>query len=680
MSDATSPYQHWRLETDADGIAWLCADRAGSSTNVLSTAVLEELGGVLAGLETKPPAGLVLYSGKDQGFIAGADIDEFPQFQTADQVYELTSQGHELFRRLEALSCTTVVVINGFALGGGLELALACDWRLAFEGWQRTIGLPEVKLGLHPGLGGTVRLVNLVGVREAMPIMLAGKSVTPQQARRMGLVDALVTADDWRATAVRYARRATPVRRPPLLDRLLTTAPLRPVLARTLSANVARQARKDFYPAPFAMVDLWRNHGARGQPAFDAEARSFAELAVSPTSKNLVRVYGLQERLKHSGGDKRDVARHVHVVGAGVMGGDIAAWCALRGLSVTLQDRDMQYIQPALERARKLFDRRLRGPGEAAAAAGRLVADVTGEGAGDAEIIIEAIFEDQDAKQALYRDLEPRMTGQAILATNTSSIPIEDLAPCLRHPERLVGLHFFNPVAKLPLIEVVAGNNTGTTAAAVASAFSRQIGKLPLPCRSLPGFLVNRILGPYMAEAMVLLGEGLTPAEIDQAAVDFGMPMGPIELADSVGLDVALHVARILSPVIGRPVDAELEARVESGRLGQKTGEGFYAYEDRKPVRPRIPANSVEPEVQERLILAYLNEAAACLADGVVTDPDLVDAGAIFGTGFAPFRGGPLHYARSEGVAAIMGRLERLAERHGQRFNPSAGWARVEGS
>ncbi len=679
MSETTSPYRHWRLETDADSIAWLCADRAGSSTNVLSRAVLEELGAVLDGLESAPPAGVVLYSGKAQSFIAGADIDEFPQLRGEEQAYELTSEGHALFWRLETLSCPTVVVMNGYALGGGLELALACDWRLAFEGWQRTIGLPEVKLGLHPGLGGTVRLVNLVGAREAMPIMLAGKSVTPQQARRMGLVDALVTADDWRTMALRYVRRAPPVRRAPLLDRLLTTAPLRPLLARTLRANVARQARRDFYPAPFAMVDLWRAHGARGARAYDAEARSFARLAVGSTSKNLVRVYGLQERLKHAGGDKRDVASHVHVVGAGVMGGDIAAWCALRGLTVTLQDRELQYIQPALDRARKLFERRLRGPGEAAAAAERLVADVTGEGAGDAEIIIEAIFEDRDAKQALYRDLEPRMTGQAILATNTSSIPIEELAPCLRHPERLVGLHFFNPVAKLPLIEVVAGDNTGASAAAVASAFSRQIGKLPLPCRSLPGFLVNRILGPYMAEAMVLLSEGLAPAEIDQAAVDFGMPMGPVELADSVGLDVALHVARILSPVIGRPVDAQLEAKVESGRLGQKSGEGFYAYEDRKPVRPRIPPDTVDPEVQERLILAYLNEAAACLDAGVVADPDLVDAGAIFGTGFAPFRGGPLHYARAEGVATIVQRLERLAQRHGDQFRPSPGWATVSG-
>ena len=680
MSDKALEPENWRLDTDADGIAWLGADRAESSTNVLSTRVLEELGEILAQFERALPKGVVLYSCKSAGFIAGADIDEFPSIQSEQQAYDLTSRGHELLHRLEALACPTVAVLNGFTLGGGLELALACDWRLAHESWRRCIGLPEVKLGLHPGLGGTVRLVRLIGVRDAMPMMLAGKSVTPHQARRMGLVDGLVTSEDWREKATRYVRRAAPVRQMPFVDRVLSLGLVRPWLARTLAANVARQARRDFYPAPFAMVELWREHGARGSAAFDAEARSFASLAVSPTSRNLVRVYGLQEQLKRSGGDKRDVATHVHVVGAGVMGGDIAAWCALRGLSVTLQDREMQYIEPALERARKLFEKRLRGPGEATAAAGRLVADVTGEGADQADIIIEAIFEDREAKQALYQSLEPRMTGQAILATNTSSIPIEELAPCLRHPERLVGLHFFNPVAKLPLIEVVGGTNTGDAAAAFASAFSRQIGKLPLPCRSLPGFLVNRILGPYMAEAMVMLGEGLTAAEIDQAAVDFGMPMGPIELADSVGLDVALHVAQILSPVIGRPVDAELEARVAAGRLGQKSGEGFYAYEDRKPVRPRIPPDSVDPEIQERLILAYMNEAVACLADGVVTDPDLVDAGAIFGTGFAPFRGGPLHYARSQGIGRVVERLARLARKHDERFAPSPGWARLEGS
>ncbi|MGI9331157.1 MAG: 3-hydroxyacyl-CoA dehydrogenase NAD-binding domain-containing protein [Gammaproteobacteria bacterium] len=678
MTTSTTDLQHWRLERDAGQIAWLCLDRAGSGTNILSREVLTELGDVLDELHGEPPAGLVIYSAKESGFIAGADIDEFPGFASEEQVFQLTRQGLDLFQRLEDLPCASVAVINGFALGGGLELALACDWRLVVESWQRSLGLPEVKLGLHPGLGGTVRLVRLVGVRQAMPLMLTGNAVSPEQAKAMGLADALVQAADWRALAADYAKRPGPDRQAPLIDRVLGWRPVRPLLARTLRAQVARQARREFYPAPYAMVDLWRAHGADGTQAYEAEARSFAKLAMGPTSRNLVRVYGLQERLKREAGETRDVARHVHVVGAGVMGGDIAAWCALRGLGVTLQDRDLQFIEPAMERARALFAKRLRGPGEAEAAAQRLVADVSGEGAAEADLVIEAIFEDREAKQALYQSLEPRMKESAVLATNTSSIPIEELAPCLRMPDRLVGLHFFNPVAKLPLIEVVAGDTTGPRAAAVARAFSRQIGKLPLPCRSLPGFLVNRILGPYLAEAMLLLREGVAPAEIDQAAVDFGMPVGPVELADSVGLDVALHVAKILSPILGRPVDPELEARVAAGKLGQKSGEGFYVYEERRPVRPRIPAGTADPDVQERLMLAYLNEAAACLADGVVSDPDLVDAGAIFGTGFAPFRGGPLHYVAQTGVGQIRNRLATLAERHDSRFEPSPGWLQLE--
>jgi 3-hydroxyacyl-CoA dehydrogenase/enoyl-CoA hydratase/3-hydroxybutyryl-CoA epimerase len=359
------------------------------------------------------------------------------------------------------------------------------------------------------------------------------------------------------------------------------------------------------------------------------------------------------------------------------MGGDIAAWCALRGLEVTLQDRELKYIEPALQRAAELFDKKLRGPGEADAAKKRLRADVAGEGVALADVVIEAIFEDREAKQNLYRQLEPKMKPGALLATNTSSIPLQELAPCLQQPARLVGLHFFNPVAKLPLVEVVSAPDTAGNSTATALSFTRQIGKLPLPCRSLPGFLVNRILGPYMAEAMELLREGHAPAVIDQAAVDFGMPMGPVELADSVGLDVARHVAAVLEPVIGRKAAPELLAKVEAGDLGRKTGSGFYSYRDGKPERERVPPDSAPPELRERLILSLLNEAAACLADELVEDADLVDAGAIFGTGFAPFRGGPLNYARNRGVDQVIASLEKLAARHGERFRPSAGWSRL---
>ena len=673
----TDSLQHWRLERDAAGIAWLCLDKAGGSTNVLSREVLAELGILLDDLERDSPKGVVLFSGKDKGFVAGADINEFPDMADEERAYRLTVDGLKLFRRLEDLPCSSVAVINGFALGGGLELALACSWRIALAGHRRIVGLPEVNLGLHPGLGGTVRLVRLIGVREAMPMMLTGRPVAPDKARRLGIVDRVVPEGDWRAAAGELAMAARPRRLAPMLDRVLAWGPLRPLLGRMLRKQVAARARPDQYPAPFAMVDLWQAHGAKGDAAYLAEARSFAALIQTETSRNLVRVYGLQERLKRLGGDKREVAGHVHVVGAGVMGGDIAAWCALRGLDVTLQDRELKYIEPALERAAALFAKKLRGPGEAEAARARLRADVAGDGAALADVVIEAIFEDREAKQNLYRQLEPKMRPGALLATNTSSIPLQELAPCLQQPGRLVGLHFFNPVAKLPLVEIVSAPGTAAESTETALAFTRQIGKLPLPCRSLPGFLVNRILGPYMAEAMELLREGHAPAVIDQAAVDFGMPMGPVELADSVGLDVARHVAAVLEPVIGRSAAPELLAKVEAGQLGRKTDAGFYMYRDGKPVRDRVAPDSAAPELQERLILSLLNEAANCLDDELVADADLVDAGAIFGTGFAPFRGGPLNYARTRGVAEIVAGLERLAAQHGDRFRPSAGWARL---
>lgn len=337
----------------------------------------------------------------------------------------------------------------------------------------------------------------------------------------------------------------------------------------------------------------------------------------------------------------------------------------------------MGYIQPALDRAAKLFEKRLKDPAELAATRDRLRADMAGDGVSNADFVIEAIFEDRDVKQALYRQLEPRMKADAVLATNTSSIPLEDLAPSLQHPQRLIGLHFFNPVAKLPLVEVVSANRSSAETVARGLSFTRRIGKLPLPCRSHPGFLVNRILAPYMAEALEMVREGVPLADIDQAAVDFGMPMGPIELMDSVGIDVALHVAEILAPLAGRKVAPELQELVAAGHLGKKTGQGFYLYSNNKPVRPPAAGEPVDNDMQDRLMLAFINEAVACLADKVVADADLIDAGVIFGTGFAPFRGGPLHYARTMGINAMLKTLDGLAERYGERFKPSAGWTEL---
>ena len=668
--------RHWQLEVDANGIAWLCIDKAVSSTNVLSKEVVLEFAAIISALTEYPPAGLVLYSGKDSGFILGADIHEFPDIATAAEAYELIRQGHEILEAFESLPCTTVAMIDGMALGGGLELALACDFRIAAETDRSTLGLPEVQLGLHPGFGGTVRAVRLLGVSEAMSMMLTGRPVRPARALKTGLVDRVVSAGELRTAAAELARERAQRRPPKLLDRILSLGPVRPILARKIRGTVARRAKREHYPAPYAMISLWEKYAAAGRDAYDAEARSFSELVETSTSRNLVRVYFLQERMKHTASGKpADEAKgRVHVVGAGVMGGDIAAWCALKGYRVTLQDRELRYVEPALERAAKLFEKKVRNPAKLEQTRGALTADVAGEGVADADVIIEAIFEDQDAKQALYRDLEPRMKAGAVLATNTSSIPLEDLAPSLADPSRLIGLHFFNPVAKLPLVEVVRAEGSSEAALDRGLVFARSIDKLPLPCRSYPGFLVNRILAPYMAEALDLVREGVAPVEVDKAATDFGMPMGPIELIDSVGIDVALHVATILSPVVGREVAPELRELVEAGKLGQKTGQGFYTYHERKPVRPHPSMTSVDVDITDRLMLAFVNEAVACLADEVVTDPDLIDGGVIFGTGFAPFRGGPIHYARERGIDAVIADLERLETRFGPRFRPSDGW------
>jgi len=680
VAQVAADARHWRIDIDADDIAWLCIDKQDSSTNVLSRDVLTEFDAIVRALAAAPPAGLVLHSGKDSGFILGADINEFPALESAAAAYELMMQGHQMLARFEALPCTTVAMIDGLALGGGLELALSCDCRVAAEGDSSTLGLPEVQLGLHPGFGGTVRAVRLIGVTQAMSMMLTGKPVRPGKALKLGLVDRVVAAGKLRDAARELAGRPAPQRKRGLLERLLHAAPIRPIIARRIRATVARRARREQYPAPYAIVALWERHGAAADAeAYDAEARSFSELVESSTSRNLVRVYFLQERLKHTATSKPagDVKGHVHVVGAGVMGGDIAAWCALKGYDVTLQDREMRYVQPALDRAAKLFEKKISNLAKLEQTRGRLTADVEGQGVGSADFVIEAIFEDRDAKQSLYRELEPRMKPGAILATNTSSIPLEELAPCLAEPSRLIGLHFFNPVAKLPLVEVVRATMSSADAIDRGLVFTRGIGKLPLPCRSLPGFLVNRILAPYMAEALDLVREGVAPAEVDKAATDFGMPMGPIELIDSVGVDVALHVATILSPVVGRAVAPELEELVAAGRLGQKSGHGFYMYHDRKPVRPPGSMTSIDADITDRLMLAFVNEAVACLADRVVDDPDLIDGGVIFGTGFAPFRGGPIHYARERGIDTVIGKLEDLAARYGPQFQPSSGWAEL---
>ena len=665
---------HWTLAIDADRVAWLTFDKPGASANSLSRTALEELAQRLDQAVAAKPAGMVIVSAKS-GFIAGADVAEFGKVSAPADAVGFIRAAQGLMQRIEDLPFPTVAAINGYCLGGGLELALACRHRVAADDPKVTLGLPEVMLGIHPGFGGTVRSVQVAGVAVAMDMMLTGKNLRPDKALRAGLVDRVVPAAELRTAAKQLALNPRPRRRAPFGQRLLNLPLVRGFVASKIEAQVRRRAREEHYPAPYAIVELWRRHGASVRTGYQAEAESVARLVCTPTSRNLVRVFFLQERLKGLGGKDVPASGHVHVVGAGVMGGDIAAWCAARGFTVTLQDRGPVYVQQALDRARTFFEQRARVPGKAAEQMARMQGDVDGLGVARADVVIEAIYEDQAAKQALYARVEPQLRAGAILATNTSSLMLEPLAQGLTDPARLVGLHFFNPVAQMPLVEVIESSVTAPQARAAALAFTRAIDKLPLPTRSAPGFLVNRVLMPYMTEAMLAAAEGVPLAAIDGAAVRFGMPMGPIELADIVGLDVCLHVGRILAQAFGRAAPEAVVPLVDAGKLGKKTGQGLYQWHGGKAVKPAFPDGYQLPEdLEDRLLLALVNEAMAVLREGVVADADLIDAGVIFGSGFAPFRGGPLRYAQERGVAQVVARLQSLAAKHGPRFTPDPGW------
>jgi len=665
---------NWNVTVDDAGVAWMSLDKIGASANSLSRNVMEELSALIERFQHSPPRALIVTSAKKSGFVAGADIKEFIGIQSPEQAYEMIRQGQQVLDRLAALPCVTVAAINGFALGGGLELALACRYRIVADDASITLGFPEVMLGVHPGLGGTVRAVQLAGPIAAMDLMLTGRSIRPKKALELGLVDRLAPAGSLLEAAKVLALNPPPQSQGSLPGRFLNLAIMRPVLAGQLRSRVAKRAKPEHYPAPYALIDLWQRYGSTGQAAFEAEAHSMAKLLVTQTSRNLVRVFFLQERLKAAGKTSARPAQHVHVIGAGVMGGDIASWCAARGLTVTLQDRELKYVAPAMERARRFFEKRYPEPKRRQEALGRLTADVDGNGVGRADVVVEAIFENVEAKRELYARLEPKMKPDAVLATNTSSIVLEQLSAKLAAPARLVGLHFFNPVSRMPLVEVIRAKDTDSRGVQLAMSFARQIDKLAIVCMSSPGFLVNRILMPYLSEAVRAAEEGIPLTLIDRAAEDFGMPMGPIELADVVGLDVVMSVGKVFFQSGEMAAPPVLTRLYEQKKFGKKTGVGFYTWSDDKPQKPDAAGQQEPANLQDRLLLSLVNEAVAVLREGVVEDSDLVDAGAVFGAGFAPFRGGPIQYARERGFEAVVARLRELQQAYGDRFQPDPGW------
>ena len=661
-------WRHWRLAAGEGGNLELFLAVADRSVNVLHREVLDELEDVLEHLHTEAPPGVILGSDPDRAFAMGADVTEFAKLEGRDQALAALRRGQKLFQDWANLECPTVAAIRGHCLGGGLELALACDYRIAESGAQVQIGLPEVRLGIHPGYGGSVRLPALVGDLKALRMMVTGKAVSGAEALKSGLVDAVVPRRQLHAAAREIIRRRPVPHRPSWRERLPRVPALRGAVTWAYARGMGSAAPKEHFPAPYRLLEHWRDLGKDSDAALEAEAQSMANLLESPQARQMTRIFLLRQELKGqaSGGP---ATSSVHVVGAGVMGGDIAIWCALSGLRVTLQDTEPERIAPVIRRARRMLDRR---PEDTRATLDRLIPDPEGHGAESADLVIEAIPENLKAKQGLYRQLQSRMRSDALLASNTSSLPLEDLAEVLDEPSRLVGIHFFNPVSKMPLVEVVYHDPGQQALIERAAGFVRRIRRVPLVVKSSPGFLVNRVLMPYLLEAVRLREEGLSVAAIDRAATAFGMPMGPLKLADTVGLDVCLAAGSVLAEARGLEIPKTLAETVEAGNLGRKTGRGFYRWKNGKA--NRLHGRKPTRDCADRLILSMVREAVHCLHEGLVARADWIDAGLVLGTGFAPFTGGPLQVVRQRGVETVRRHLEVLEKRCGPRFSPGTGW------
>ncbi len=631
--------KNWVINRDERNIAHLIIDCPERSMNALSIEVMTELAQAIDHLDSHRPAGLIIRSGKSNGFIAGADVNEFSSFENDPQAGKsILERGWHLFNRIAQLPYPTLALIHGACLGGGLELALACRYRVLIDSPKPSLGLPEVMLGIYPGWGGAKRLPEIIGPQKALDMMLTGRSLDARRAKSYGLVDIVTAQRVALKTAQDYVLSGKAPRRAKGVDKLLNTNPFKKIPAYFARKQVQKKDPMGHYPSPLAIIDIWEKHNGDGL----ADLSIVNKLLQSPTTKNLIRVFHLQDRLKSFGkkGDAKAI-KHVHVIGAGVMGGGIATWCALQGLKVTVQDTDYARIAGALKNAESLFARKDRL--SAQAARDNFIPDPQGNGIDDADIIIEAIFENLEAKQALYKEIEPRMKTGAILATNTSSLSLSDLRTQLAKPERFVGVHFFNPVSKMPLVEVITAEGIDEQVINQACAFVGRINKLPLLVKDTPGFLVNAVLGPYMLEAMRCVDEGIAPEVIDTAMLRFGMPMGPIELADTVGLDIALAAGKQLAE--GSDTPRCLQQLVDQNKLGKKTGEGFYQWKGRKP--SQYSDKDIPEHLEKRLITPLIEQAEKQLNKGIIEDADLVDAGIIFGTGFAPFRGGPLNYKKT---------------------------------
>ncbi len=693
----------FRVEPRPDGLAHLVMDDPSRKVNVLGVQAFDDLEAALAELESSAGLkGVVLRSGKEGSFIAGADLDAIATIADPAEVEALVKRAHAAFSRLAALPVPTVAAIEGPCLGGGLEIALACDSRVAAEE-RATIGLPETLLGIFPAFGGTTRLPRVVGLSAACDLILTGRTLDAKRAEKLGLVAKaapaawLVEAAERRVAqlAARPAGSRRDAYRPKgfvpwLLD---TTPPGRALVFRQARAGVMAKT-SGHYPAPLAALDVLRQGiGGTVEASLALEAAAIGPLVTGAVCKNLVRIFRMSEDAKRASVvpdaslRPAPIAR-LALAGAGVMGGGIAELASRFGIEVRLRDVRPESLQKGLQTVRAVLDergRRRRTPGrEKDGQMARILPTLELSGFAQADAAIEAVVEDLDVKRRVFAELEVRMRPDALLATNTSSLSVDALAEGLQHPGRFVGFHFFNPVHKMPLVEVVRGARTSDAALVTAVGLARRLGKTPVVVKDSPGFVVNRILMPYLREAMHLFEEGFAVADVDASMRAFGMPMGPFEVVDEVGLDVAHKVAGVLSaafPTRMQPAPL-LEKLVAAGRLGRKSGTGFYRHAGRKRTPdPMVSAllgqaasrrpGSLE-QLSERMALAMVNEGARCLEEGVVADAGAVDTAMIFGAGFPPYRGGVLRWADATGLPHVVERLRALRAEKGERFEPCA--------
>ena len=634
--------QHWSVSVDADNLCWLTLDVAGKSVNVLTHAVMAELGQILDWLDQQDTiAGIGMLSGKPDGFVYGADIAEFELLTTADDVLQHMQMVHGLFNRIESFGAPTIVGIDGIAVGGGLEIALTFDRLLTTASNKTKLGFPEVNLGILPGYGGSGRAYGRVGTAVVTEMMMSGKPLSANAALAAGLIDETVDdAADLQPTMATWLTQQSQ-QKPPRQQRENTADQSALGAAR---AQFLRRLRADHTPAPFAIIDHVARHGHSAAAMSAGEMDIFPDLMVGTASKNLRRLYYLTDKVRKTARGNSAI-QNLHVVGAGVMGGDIAAVAAMSGLSVTLTDMNETAMNAAVDRAAQLFARRLKSDDKITAARNRLTADPDGHGAPHADLVIEAVAEKLPVKQAVFAALEQVIKPDAILATNTSAIPLEDIAAALQDPSRLIGLHFFNPVPVLPLVEVIWSQYSNQDFVTRGMQFAGQIGKMPIRCQSAPGFLVNRALLPYMFKAVEAVAAGEDADQIDESLVDFGMPMGPIELCDQVGLDVCLDVGMVLG--IAPAAEAVLREKCEAQNLGRKTGTGFYQWDGNRPIRPRAAVDAVRmADIAAAMLAPMIEQCQQAVDEGVVDSADSADAGMIFGTGFPGFRGGPLHWSQ----------------------------------